>query len=94
MHLLFTVADRFYIEGRGCVLVPGVSTDSSITGLRQGTRIRLRTPSGKEIDTFIKDLEMITHRQEEPAKIAAPVLLPKDIAKEDVPVGTEVLLLD
>jgi hypothetical protein len=90
---LFTVADRFQIEGRGCVLVPGLPTDPGSPNLRKGARIRLRTPTGAETDTFIKELEMISYRQR-PEKICIPILLPKDIAKEDVPVGTEVLLIE
>jgi len=53
----------------------------------------LRTPTGSETDTFIKELEMISYRPR-PEKICIPVLLPKEISKEDVPVGTEVLLID
>ena len=90
---LFTVADRFQIEGRGCVLVPGLSTDPGSPNLQRGARIRLRTPTGSETDTFIKEFEMISYRPR-PEKICIPVLLPKDISKEDVPVGTEVLLID
>jgi len=90
MHL-FTVADRFQIEGRGCVLVPGLPTGPGSPNVPAGARIRLRTPDGRETDTFIKALEMISYRKM-PEKICIPVLLPKDITKEDVPVGTEVLL--
>ena len=90
---LFTVADRFQIEGRGCVLVPGLSTEQDSPSVPKGARIRLRTPAGKETDTFIKELEMISYRNK-PEKICIPILLPKDITKEDVPVGTEVLLIE
>ena len=48
---------------------------------------------GKEIDTFIKELEMISYRKR-PEKICVPVLLPKNLTKENIPVGTEVLLLE
>ncbi len=90
---LFTVTHRFQIEGRGCVLVPGLPTDTGSPNLRKGARIRLRTPTGSETDTFIKELEMISYRQRT-EKICIPVLLPKGIAKEDVPVGPEVLLIE
>lgn len=90
---LFTVADRFQIEGRGCVLVPGLPTEPGSPNVRKGARIRLRTPEGKETDTFIKELEMISFRKR-PERICIPVLLPKDITKEDVPVGTAVLLIE
>jgi hypothetical protein len=90
---LFTVADRFQIEGRGCVLVPGLPTEPGSPNVPRGARIRLRTPDGREIDTVIKAIEMISYRKR-PEKICVPILLPKDITKEDVPVGTEVLLLE
>jgi hypothetical protein len=90
---LFTVADRFQIEGRGCVLVPGFPCEPGDPNVNRGARIRLRTPTGREIDTFVKEIEMISYRKR-PEKIAAPVLLPHDITKDDVPVGTEVLLLE
>ena len=90
---LFTVADSFQIEGRGCVLVPGLSTEPGAPDIGRGARIRLRTPSGEETDTVINGVEMISYRKM-PEKITVPVLLPNDITKDDVPVGTEVVLLD
>jgi hypothetical protein len=90
---LFTVADRFQIEGRGCVLVPGIPTEPDSPIVPKGARLRLRTPEGKETDTFIKELAMISYRKK-PEKICIPILLPKDITKEDIPVGTEVLLIE
>lgn len=93
MQHLFTVADRFQIEGRGCVLVPGLPTEPTSPIVPRGTRIRLRRPDGQETDTFIEAIELISYRKQ-PEKICIPILLPKDITKEDVPVGTEVLLLE
>jgi hypothetical protein len=90
---LFTVADRFQIENLGCILVPGLSTESGAPSLRIGARIRLHTPEGREIDTSIKDFAMISY-QTMPEKLTVPVLLPKDLSKDDVPVGTDVLLLE
>jgi len=93
MTHLFTVAECFHITGRGCVLVPGLSTEPGAPAIGRNSRIRLRTPSGVEIDSFIKEIEMITYRKR-PEKITVPVLLPNDISKEQVPAGTEVFLLD
>ncbi len=90
---LFTVADRFQIEGRGCVLVPGLPTEPGSPNVVRGARIRLRTPEGKETDTLIKELELISYRKR-PEKICIPILLPSDITKDDVPIGTEVILLE
>ena len=93
MQHLFTVADRFQIEGRGCVLVPGLPTEPGSPDVVRGALIRLRRPDGREIDTCIKEIEMISYRKR-PEKICIPILLPKDVTKEDVPVGTEVFLIE
>ena len=89
---LFTVADVFLIEGRGCVLVPGLGTDPGSPVVKSGTRIRLETPTGRVIDTSIKAIEMISYRKR-PEKICIPILLPDEILKDDVPVGTKVMLI-
>ncbi len=90
---LFTVADVFVIEGRGCVLVPGLPTEPGSPNVKRDARIRLKTPSGKFIDTTIRAIEMITYRKR-PKKICLPIELPDGIAKDDVPIGTEVILLE
>ena len=90
---LFTVADVFMIEGRGCILVPGLRTEPGSANVNQGARIRLQAPAGKIIDTSIKAIEMLSYRVR-PEMIFWPILLPDDIAKNDVPIGTEVYLLE
>jgi hypothetical protein len=90
---LFIVADRFQIEGRGCVLVPGLPCEPGDPIVKRGACIRLRTPEGQELDTFVKEIEMITYRKH-PEKITAPILLPHEIGKDHVPVGTEVFLTE
>jgi hypothetical protein len=90
---LFTVVDRFQIEGRGCVLVPGLPCEPGDPIVKCGARIRLRTPVDGEFDTYVKGIEMISYRRK-PEKIAAPILLPQELTKDDVPLGTEVLLLE
>jgi len=90
---LFTVTDGFQIEGRGCVLIPGVSCEPGDPVVRVGDRIRLRMPSGGNLDTTVRGIEHIRYAKM-PEKIAFAVLLPHDITKEDVPVGTEVLLIE
>ncbi len=74
-------------------MVPGLSTEPGAPAIGRNSKIRLRTPGGAEIDTFIKEIEMISYRTR-PEKITVPVLLPNDITKEQVPPGTEVFLLD
>ena len=75
------------------MLAPGVPTEPGVPDVSRGDRIRLRKPNGKEIDTFIKEIEMICYRKR-PEKICIPILLPKDFTKDDIPVGTEVFLLE
>ena len=45
------------------------------------------------MDTTVRGIEHIRYIKE-PEKITFPILLPEDITKDDVPVGTEVLLLE
>lgn len=90
---LFTVADVFVIEGRGCVLMPGLPTEPGSSNVRRDAKIRLKTPAGSFIDTSIRAIEMITYHKR-PEKICLPILLPDGITKDDVPIGTEVILLE
>ena len=90
---LFTVTDRFQIEGRGCVLVPGLPCEHGDPVVRLGHRIRLRLPGGTELDTTVRGIEDIRYIKK-PDRTTFPVLLPEEITKDDVPVGTQVLLLE
>ena len=81
------------IEGRGCILVPGLPTEPGSPNVDRGARVQLQTPAGKIIDTNISSIELISYRVR-PEKICLPISLPDDIAKSDVPIGTEVFLLE
>jgi|GEM_PF-2681630 len=95
MKFLFTVVDHFSIEGRGVVLVPGIPHDSESRSIRKGAALRLRKPDLTEQDTQIRDLEILNYRPNMPLEQrSTPILLPKDVHKFDVPIGTEVFLLD
>ena len=95
MTYLFSVEDRFSIEGRGVILVPGIPRDPTLPIVRDGARIQLRKPDMTVIDTYIRSIEMIRHRPEVPPnKRTIPILLPKDFHKFDVPIGTKVFLHD
>jgi hypothetical protein len=86
--LLFTVTDHFAIEGRGCVVLPGIPDPSPTTPvLRGGASITLRRPDGSEVESVIRELEMLRPRPPTPF---TPILLPLPITKSDVPIGTEV----
>lgn len=90
--LLFIVEDAFQIKGRGCVLVPGLLAEPGAPAVRIGAAIRLLTPNGTSIDTVIRGIEML-NRGLPPPVMTAPILLPKNITKEQVPRGTQVVLL-
>jgi translation elongation factor EF-Tu-like GTPase len=90
--LLFVVEDAFQISGRGCVLVPGPVAEAGGPEVHVGDPIRLVKPDGSRIDTFIRGIEMICRRPQ-PKVLTAPILLPTDVSKADVPVGTKVFSL-
>jgi hypothetical protein len=90
---LFTVEHAFQLADRGCVLAPGPSIEAGAVEVRAGDRIRLVLPAGSAIETQIRSLEMIK-RATRPDVLTAPILLPREITKEMVPVGTQVYLID
>lgn len=90
LTLLFTVEDAFQITGRGCTLVPGPEVREP--KLRVGDPIRLLRPDGRTIDTHVYGIEMI-HRRPPPKVVTTPILLPKEITSDQVPIGTRVLLV-
>jgi len=89
--LLFVVEDTFQITGHGCVLAPGPSAEPGAQTIRVGDRLCLRKPNGQSFDTVIRGVEMLGRRPR-PKVITAPILLPREITKDDVPIGTEVWL--
>lgn len=54
MTYLFSVEDRFSIEGRGTVLAPGIPRGRDIPTVRDGAKIQLRKPDLTVVNTFIK----------------------------------------
>ena len=81
---LFVVEDTFAITSRGLVLVPGILPKGN-ERFRVGDPIELRTPDGSAIATRIGGLEMIC-----PNPRGDLVIMLKELAKTDVPIGTEV----
>ena len=83
--LLFTVVDTFRIEKRGLVLAADVRGDQ--VSLRVGESIELRRPDGS---TVVSKVVGIAHLAPYDPDRTLDILLPADISKEDVPVGTQV----
>jgi hypothetical protein len=88
MTFLSTVEAAFEIEGRGCVIFPGVPPNDKLA--RKGAPIELRKPDGSIVRSEIVDMEML--RGSSPDSQFWPILLPHNFSKSDVPVGTEVWL--
>jgi hypothetical protein len=87
MRLLFKVEDVFDISGRGCVMAP-VIPDNLDFKIRVHDRIQLRTPNGRVLETHIASLELLKAQDGSPCRMA--IMLPRDLVKQDVPVGTEI----
>jgi hypothetical protein len=85
---LFVVEDRFVVPGRGLVLVPGIIPEGD-ERFRVGDRITLRPPDGTSRDKRIGGLELL-----DPNPRRDVVIMLIGLAKEDVPVGTEVWSFD
>jgi hypothetical protein len=86
---LFTVSDTFIIRRRGVVVMPGLVPVGE-ERFRVGDPLLLKRPNGSEIRTVIGGIEMFTPPN---PNLGFPILL-KDLANEDVPVGTEVWSVD
>jgi hypothetical protein len=90
---LFTVELAVQIKGRGCVLAPGAPCEADSPIIREGNELRLLTPEGLSIRTQVKAIELLNCGPRKPRNIAAPILLPKNITKEQVSPGTMVYLV-
>src|SRR5438105_385660 len=85
---LFVVEDTFAIKGRGLVLIPGILPEGE-ERFRTGDYIRLRKPDGSSTVTRIGGLELLC-----PNPRRDVVIMLKDAATADVPIGTEVWSVD
>lgn len=84
-RLLFSVLDTFLIRGRGIVLAADVLPEQIQLTINEP--IELRRPDGSSIITKVSGIEYAS--PPDPNRPLA-ILLPRDISKEQVPVGTEV----
>jgi translation elongation factor EF-Tu-like GTPase len=90
MTLLFKVEDVFDISGRGCVLAPQIFTTVDVK-VREKDQLQLRTPDGKVLDTHIASIEL--GKPQLGGHCRAFIMLPRELDKKDIPIGTEVWLL-
>jgi len=90
MTLLFKVEDVFDLSGRGCVLAPQVFSNVGVK-VRAKDRLQLRTPDGRVVDTHIASIELGKPQDGSPCR--AFIMLPRELGKKHIPIGTEVWLL-
>jgi hypothetical protein len=81
--LLFVVEERFQLTSIGLVLTPGLGDNPHNVTI--GAPIKLIRPDKSEIISVLAGIMFVEARH---------ISLPQSIKKEDVPVGTEVWLLN
>jgi hypothetical protein len=59
--------------------------------IRAKDRIQLHMPDGRVLDTHIASIELLKPQDGSACRMA--IMLPRDLVKQDVPIGTEVWLL-
>ena len=88
MRFLSRVRHTFTITGRGCVIVPEISRFEFPYRVSVQDAIQLRKPDGQIVSTHIAGMELFTGLGVED-RVG---FLLMDIAKPDVPGGTEIWL--
>jgi hypothetical protein len=92
MTFLSKVEKVFMIEGRGCVIAPGLTeTTPPEIALRPQDPIELRKPDGAVIRTQITAVEFLDGPKR---KSCIAIVLPSNFLKSDIPTGTEIWLID
>ncbi len=84
-RVLLTVEGAFTIEGRGVVLLPKLEPIGN-ERFAAGDSLRIRRPDGTDLDTVMQGVEFMTTSDDS----FLVILLPKHIAQQDVPVGSDV----
>ncbi|WP_404307578.1 hypothetical protein [Neorhodopirellula lusitana] len=85
-----TIEATFQIEGRGCVLVPGIPRDAD-THVKIGDHVYILDEHRDCIDTVIRGIELI---RAQPRLKGFPILLPKSITKDDIAIGAELHIVE
>ena len=83
-QFLSKVEDTFLITDRGLIIVPGIPRNEKGWKLSDGEPLELRRPDGTSLQTTIAAIELGGR-----GKFTA-ILLPRELTKDDVPIGTEV----
>jgi hypothetical protein len=90
MEYLSTVDDVFWLEGRGCVITPGIPENSKWR-IKVGDALHLIRPDGSTLPSKVAGIEMISVSS--PRRRPTPLLLPPEVRREEVPIGTKVFVV-
>ena len=88
-RILSIVNDVIDIAGRGCVLFPGIPIGAPYTA-KVRDPIRLVRPDKSILETYISGIEIFRGAVAGPF----PILMPREIQKSDIPIGTTVVLAE
>ena len=88
-RLLFVTDNAFQTQHRGCVLMPGVS-ESFSPFPRAGASLLLRCPDGSSLPCRLAATESVVLL----GSATVPISLAPPVRKSDVPVGTEVWVIE
>ncbi len=80
----------FSIEGRGCVIVPGIPRDAD-SHVKIGDHVYILGGRHGCIDTIIRGIEMISAK---PRIEGFPILVLKTIANDDIPIGASLHIVE
>ena len=88
-EFLYQVDGVFDLGGRCVVATPGIPPTTQ--GIRNGTPLELRRPDGSVVRTQIADIAFVNpYDPKRPIQFS----FPPSLTKQDIPVGTEVWMID
>ena len=90
MKFIEEVEDVFEINGRGCVVVPGVPLGFE-PNVGVGAKLQFFNPSGSTVTATLKGLEMINRGKQ---MKHAPFSLDSSVKKGDIEMGAKIYLID
>ena len=72
-------------------MTPDIFSGGVDVKVRARDQIQLRTPDGRVLDTHIAAIDLAKPR--DGSQCRALIMLPRELVKKDVPIGTEVWLM-
>jgi len=89
MEFLSKIESTFSIPERGLIVVPEEPKDDF--RIRIGNRIQLRASDGHTRETHMTGVELLSGKRDDGSRFSRmAILVTADVAREDVPVGSEI----